>query len=234
MLYGLVVDTKRDEREEMERLIHREAAYLSEDMWNLQVPVRTAQLPQLLEQEFDLVCIDVTAKGMLSWTEQFRKSHGGTLLLIIADASIPPTAYLKPSIMPGGLLLRPVKTEQMQKTLRDLMQLCIDRLNKQDGAGHFVVEERGERTIVEYGSIYYFESREKKIFVRCAAREYGFYDTLDHLAEVLPGYFIRCHRSYIINRRKVEKVLLGQNCIELEHGMTIPVSRSYRAEVKNL
>lgn len=181
-----------------------------------------------------MACLDVTVKEMLSWTEEFRRTHEGSFLLIIADMAISPAVYCKPSIRPTGLILRHSGTDQMRKVLRELMQMCIDRLHSAGDSEHFLVEERGERTIVEYSKIFYFESREKKVYVRCAAMEYGFYDTLDHLTETLPDYFIRCHRSYIINSRRVEKILLGQNCIELERGMTVPVSRSYRAEVRKL
>ncbi|MCD7814319.1 MAG: LytTR family transcriptional regulator DNA-binding domain-containing protein [Lachnospiraceae bacterium] len=234
MISCLVIDAMREERAEITELLRYEAAHLSEDEWNMEAPERKAQLAAALEQEYDMACLDVTAKGMLLWTEQFRKKHEKAFVLIIADTTIPPTVYLKPSIMPTSLILRPPKREEMQKTLRELAALCVERLREKDGGEAFVVEERGERTFLEYSKICYFESREKKVFARCAAKEYGFYDTLDHLTEILPDYFVRCHRGFIINQRKVTKILLGQNCIELEQGMTIPVSRSYRAEVRKL
>jgi len=232
MISCLVIDAKREERAELIEILRYEAAHLSEDEWSMEAPERMAQLTAVLEQEYDMACLDVTAKGMLPWAEQFRKSHEKAFVLIIADMTVSPTVYLKPSIMPTALILRPPKREEMQKTLRELAALCVERLRETDGVEAFVVEERGERTFLEYSKIYYFESREKKVFVRCAAKEYGFYDTLDHLTEILPDYFVRCHRGFIINQRKVTKVLLGQNCIELGQGIIIPVSRSYRAEVK--
>ena len=62
--------------------------------------------------------------------------------------------------------------------------------------------------------------------------EYGFYLTMDRLAEELPEQFLRCHRSFIVNSRKIRKIMLSQNLIGLEDGFDIPLSRSYKAVLK--
>ncbi len=95
-----------------------------------------------------------------------------------------------------------------------------------------MVESREGRVRVPYGQISYFEAREKKIFVRAGRREFGFYDTMDHLCEVLPEEFIRCHRSFIINRNKIEKVVLSQSTVVMEEGLMVPISRSYRTRMR--
>ena len=73
---------------------------------------------------------------------------------------------------------------------------------------------------------------EKKVFLNTGDMEYPFYDTLDQLEERLTGRFLRCHRSYLVNRNKISKVYLSQNILTLEGGEEIPLSRSYKPAVK--
>jgi DNA-binding LytR/AlgR family response regulator len=50
------------------------------------------------------------------------------------------------------------------------------------------------------------------------------------LEKTLPKNFIRCHRSYIINLKKVDA--LDDRVLEIET-FAIPVSRSYYTIIKN-
>ena len=98
----------------------------------------------------------------------------------------------------------------------------------------FLIENREGKTYIPMSQIYYFEAREKRIYVRLKREEYTFYDTMEHLAEELPEEFIRCHRSFIVSRSRIQKVMLSKNRIILEHNMEVPLSRSYKAALKEL
>ena len=52
------------------------------------------------------------------------------------------------------------------------------------------------------------------------------------LAGTQPEEFIRCHRSFIINRKKIEKVVLSQSTVVMEEGLMVPISRSYRTRMR--
>ena len=97
-----------------------------------------------------------------------------------------------------------------------------------------LIETREGRTYVPFSKIYYFEAREKRIYVRLKKQELTFYDTIEHLSERLPDGFIRCHRSFIVNRSRIQRVMLSKNLIELEQNMEIPLSRSYKPVFKEL
>lgn len=62
--------------------------------------------------------------------------------------------------------------------------------------------------------------------------EFGFYHTIDGLEKELPEQFVRCHRGFIVNSTKIRKVALPQNLLYLTDDFEVPVSRSYKAEVK--
>ena len=108
----------------------------------------------------------------------------------------------------------------------------MERKNEEHSGKSYVIESKEGRTILPYHDIYYLEAREKKIFLRTLNEEYGFYSTMEQLEKELPDTFLRCHRSYIVNMDKVEKIMLSHNQILLVHGFNIPLSRSYKPMLK--
>jgi DNA-binding LytR/AlgR family response regulator len=88
------------------------------------------------------------------------------------------------------------------------------------------------RMMIEYSKITHFESREKRILLCTDNEEYYFYDTIDNLANVLPQEFVRCHRSFIVNVERIKKIRISDNCIFLDNGFIIPLSRSYKNKFK--
>lgn len=236
MISCMVYDPKKEELESFKEILHREAAYQSADEWKMEFLEKTASLQAFLKRQdnTDIICLDITPAGILKILEKLRECYKETKLLLIADAAISPMAYLRPGIRPDALLLRPCDKPKIREVVQELLQVYMKQLRLPDTKESFAVEARGGKTLLSYEKILYFESREKKIYVRAARQEYGFYDTMEHLLEILPDHFVRCHRSYIVNKWKVKKVVLSQNYIEMTNAEMIPISRSYRTEVKNL
>lgn len=54
-------------------------------------------------------------------------------------------------------------------------------------------------------------------------------EKISHLEEKLPGNFVRCHRSFIVNRNKVDTILYDQLQIK---DLSIPISRKYKDRIK--
>ena len=96
----------------------------------------------------------------------------------------------------------------------------------------FLVETREGNRRVPLSQISYIEAREKKIFICTKSESFGFYETIDHMVEILPDNFVRSHRSFIVNMDKAKKLLLSDGMIELDSGETVPLSRSCRKAVR--
>lgn len=179
----------------------------------------------------DLVYIDVTLEGAVELAEKIRKVHSEVRIMLIADLTISPVKYIKPGIMAAALVLRPFEKELVRERLEEVLSIFSD---KEEVEGRFSLEYKGERVLIPYENILYFESREKKIFVGLENTEYGFYDTMKSLEEKLPKCFIRCSQSYIFNHNKLKKIVLNENVVELYTGITLPISRRYRKKMKEL
>lgn len=182
----------------------------------------------------DISCVDVASEGGIEIAETLRSKNANTYIILIADAQISPTAYIKPSIMAGSLMLRPLTEETVKKVFFEALGEYIRKFHSESGASSFVIDNRDGRQLIPYEQIVFFESREKKIYVNTDGREYAFYDTLDNLEKQLSDGFIRCHRSFIVARSRIKKIMLSQNTVVLSNDYRIPLSRTYKSVLKEL
>jgi DNA-binding LytR/AlgR family response regulator len=178
-----------------------------------------------------LCCLDVAEGPTVA--EKTRRRVREVLLILITELGMPPTVYMKPSIMAAGLLLRPLDEKQMERTMREVFEVLRDREREAafEGAA-FTLEDRSGVTKVPYAEILYFEAREKKIFLSTRYAEQSFYSTLEALEKQLPPAYLRCHKSFIVNLRAVTKASAPEHLLVLSGGARVPVSRSYRAAVR--
>ena len=149
--------------------------------------------------------------------------------MLIADASIAPTEYLRPGIVANSLLLKPLSAKSVFKAFSELFS-SLERQNDSDsgdGGESFCIEIRGEKQFISYGDIYYLKPA-RKDFVNTKNSEIGFYATLDTLADSLPEQFVRCHRGFIVNRKKIKTISYSQKLIFLNNDMLVPLSRGYK------
>lgn len=181
--------------------------------------------------KLDAAIVDVTIEEGIEGAKQLRRRYPEIEILIIAEPSISPIAYLNPEVRPASLLLKPLDAGSMAVTFREFFQIFEVEEEKEDC---LYVEKKGEKIRLPYQKIVYFEARDKRVYARMNNVEYGIYDTIDHMAELLPMEFVRCHRSYIVNYIYIEKVRYSENYIALAGNKVIPLSRSYKASVKEV
>ena len=162
-----------------------------------------------------------------------RQGHEETMIMLLTDLSVLPTEYLRPGIIPDSILLRPFTREQLRQTNEEFVRFYMER-NSEPDEEKFLIETKGEQILLPYSRICYFEAREKKTFVRVGMTEYASNKTLGVLEQELPSRFRRCHRSYIVNGSKVSKMNLTDNYLELEDGIEVPVSKTYKQEFRKL
>lgn len=211
------------------------AARFTDDIWRFEKLTDMAQLRAYLESSpfLDMLLYDVTREEALTYLSQFRRSYRTTGLLLLADRKTSPMQYMRPSICADALLLRPWSMEQAREVLEELIRAYIESMQEKGGADRFyVIDTKAGSIRIPYDQIYYFEAREKKIYVCAGNEEFAFYCTIDKLEKELPEQFVRCHRGFIVNSIKIRKVALPQKLLYLTDDFEVPVSRSYRAEVK--
>lgn len=225
------------QKKELDNLLLQQkemAAKLTEEKWNFH---KCQSLEEVQEQIADKPLLDMISYGIEGETEidcleKLRKEYKQSALLLLADATLSPMTYLRPQIMASGLLLRPWTPEQAQNVLKDILENYFEEQLQSEET--FQVENKDGRTNIPMRQICYFEAREKKIFVNTGTEEYGFNKTLDALEQELEMPFVRCHRSFIVNTSKIQKIQYSQNLILLKDDIMVPLARSYKSVMKEL
>lgn len=236
MITMLIYDRVDKELQAFYREVKSQAPYISEEKWEIEIMNQLQGVSHYMQEHalLDAAFMEITQEDSLCMTETLRKKYQGMLLLLIADATLSPMSYMKPGIMASSLLLRPFSKDDMVRTLREFLCAFVEKFEQESAGNSFVIDSKEGRIHIDYNQIFYFEAREKKLFVQTNSEEYGFYGTIEKLENDLPGFFVRCHRSFIVNTRKIERVLLSQNLILLSEEMDVPLSRSYKADLKEL
>ena len=95
---------------------------------------------------------------------------------------------------------------------------------------HITVNNRKEQIFLD--KVYYFEGEGRKIRIHQKDDDISFYAKMADLEEMLKQYgFVRCHQSYIVNK----KYVTGCSRTEVKIGEEIlPVSRKYQENVKDI
>lgn len=180
----------------------------------------------------DVSCVDVALDGGIEVAEKIRSQSETCPIVVVANSEISPMVYIKPTIVPSALLLRPFSAEQARQVSNAIIRQMAER--EQSDEDFFMLHQKDGTKPISYRQIYYFEAREKKVFVNLGNTEYGFFDTIDNLAERLPADFVRCHRSFIVSKRKIAQIFISRNTIVLDGDIDIPLSRSYKTALKEL
>lgn len=175
--------------------------------------------------------IDVTQPRGIDGAKEIRRKYDETEILIVSNPSISPILYLNPEVRATSLLLKPLTKDEVLVTFKDFFKKILEGTT---GSDYFVISKKNEQIRVPYNRILYFEARDKKIYIRLNNVEYAVGETIDHLLEILPEEFIRCHRSYVVNTSHIENVSYSDNQIILSGDMDVPLSRSYKTAVKEV
>ncbi|MCH5197894.1 MAG: LytTR family transcriptional regulator DNA-binding domain-containing protein [Oscillospiraceae bacterium] len=235
MIEALLLDKDKTELNMLQKLSFNLSAKLSDAEWGWHLFTSETQLRTYLDHNggADISCLDVTLEHGVSLAERIRRENGSSFIIIVADATVSPVDYLNPKIIAGALLLRPFTPAQAQSTLKASILKLLDSYSDGNSPG-FQLNLKTERKVIPYSQIYYFEARDKKVFLNVGNQEYAFYDTIDNLEAVLPSGFLRCHRSFVVAKSKIENIYISKNYMELDNGMQVPLSRSYKALLKEL
>ena len=231
MIAILVCDRDAREREQIGRDCRMRVARRSDEPLQLTGASSDGELLRAAEQErlVHLLYYDYRSGQSLDGLRRFRQNSEGAMLMLVTDPTVSPLEYLRPGVAPDSLLLRPVEAASLDAVNGEFVDSFLERMRQRRAADSFVVDTREEKVLIPYAQIYYFEARDKKLFVRTRHEEFAFYDTIEGLAGRLPAAFRRCHRSYIVNTEKIQRILPADNFIDLGGQIGVPISRSYKA-----
>ena len=140
-------------------------------------------------------------------------------------------AYLRPSVLPSALLMRPFSEQQTGTVLKELVEGYLRSTGRGAGGPSLLVETREGRQRIPFSRILFAEAREKKLYIHTDSGEYGFYETIEHIAERLPASFVRSHRSYMVNMERADGYDAELSAVRIGDQL-VPVSRNCRKAIR--
>lgn len=182
----------------------------------------------------DMILFEIRGEADILELKKIRTLFSAALLLVMTDSRISPEKYLLPSLRPIMLLLRPFEKKKVMAHLWQFYGYYYEQRDGLTNKDRMIIRGREGVRYLSCGRIRYIEAREKKIFLRYDGEEVSFYHTLKKIEEVLPKYFVRCHRSYIVNTRYISRINFSQNTLLLTGDIVIPISHKYRKMILDL
>lgn len=174
---------------------------------------------------FSIYLMDISLPGIsgIETAASIRARDPYALILYITDYR--EYVYQVFETLPYRFILKPVDRNVFQKALSDAMNYCTDRKKM------FLFHIDRTQYQIPLQEIVYFESHLRRITLHTPKESYTFYGRLQDLTGSLnPMLFVRTHTSYIVNMEYIRAVCEAE--IELQTGGRIPISRKYRASVR--
>ncbi len=230
MIKILIFTGKKDEAALIRLLVARYSlvhSWAESEVLSTNEPEEWREWAQSDETADVLIC-DVAVQSALTVLIEARKRNPQVLVVPIAGQSVSPTVYVRPEIMPSSLLWRPLTEDAAEQTISALFS-SLHAAHIPKSESQFEVKTRQRTQYIPYREICYFEAREKRVFLRTAHREVSLRCTLRQLEDQLPKEFVRCHKSYLVNRDHILSVNFTDQYIEMDGQIFVPLSRNYKS-----
>lgn len=207
------------------------------------------------EEQIDLMLLDIEIPGRqeVNGLELAKKIHAEkpeiNFVFITAYAEFALESF---KVHPFDYLIKPVDEERLKKTLEKLTQKTIKEkavsesaptkdeylLNNENKKSIFI-EEKREFLRLPMEDIIFIEKEKqgKRTIIHTKNKSYYTTKTLQELEKELNSNFLRVHRSYIVNKDKVTRIMTGGSprsyTVELKDtSKTAEISRYRLEEVK--
>ncbi len=182
----------------------------------------------------DLFFIDINMPGMSGMDFARALPAGANIIFTTAYSEYAVESYKVDAI---DYLLKPVSYEDFLRAANKAQKQILQKpstLAEQSGKEHFFVSSGGKIIRVNLQDIDFIESTGEYVKIYLSDRK--FIVTLMRLKNLEgflpPDRFMRVHRSYIVNLRKITTI--ERNRIVFYGNIYVPVSEQYKADFKKL
>lgn len=196
-------------------------------LWDYKVDIFTSG-EELIESEtkYDIILLDMEMGDMngIETGNKIRESDRGVLIIFVTSHS----QYMKKSFecQPFQFIVKPVDFEFFKKVIISAGEYISD------ANPIFIFEENKNVIKILYSDIAYFEKIKHRLrIVMFDGREHVTYMSISQLKkEIDMRIFAVTHKSYIVNMNYIKEIKSVD--VELVNKMLVPVSRTYRQELK--
>lgn len=181
-----------------------------------------------VEKDFDIIFLDIIMKSMtgLDLAEKIREINERVIIIFITG--LEQYMYRAFEVEALNYLIKPVHQVNMYKSL----DMAWKKIQKNKDSNPQLVISKGKETYtINFKEIVYCTVFAHYIDIHTINNIYTYKNSMKELEKLLPNdYFIKCHRSYIINIQYIKKII-GSD-IEMKNNIKIPLSRQKKELVR--
>lgn len=187
-------------------------------------------LQKMKEESYDLVFLDI----------QMPELNGMDFLKIIKNKTpiILTTAYSDFALESYeygvvDYLLKPISYERFYKSILKAREKFSQIFFQEDSNienNFFFVKSEGKKVKVNFQEILYIEGLRDYVNIKTTAEEFIILENLKNLENLLPKYFKRIHKSYIVNLQKITSI--DGNKVFIEK-IPINIGETYKVSFQN-
>ncbi len=175
-----------------------------------------------------------TAERIARMGKMIMRQNRDNYILYILPKSEDVGKLLQYCVHPFGILVVPPDTEAISSALSNMMEeysRIVDDETEDDNDS-LLLQDGGVFFRVPLNEVSMIEALNKKLIIYYGAEILSVYSSISALAEKYQDTFIRCHRSYLVNRKYVKKADMSNMMLYLTNGQSAPIARSNRNEIK--
>ncbi len=174
-------------------------------------------------EEYDLIFIDMTldVDGILSARQLLKKGYKNTLIFI---ADKPDRAIEGYQVNAYRYYLKPLRPEDVKE--------CLEYAWNKKATEFFLFSYRGISKRIPFDTIYFFESIGHYVHLHTHLGKTSVKCSLTWALDQCPSYFIRCHRSYVVNTHYILE--RTGNLLTLVNGMSVSLSPHYTKAIEQV
>lgn len=177
------------------------------------------------DENIDIVITDIEMPGMngITMAKELKTLHPRIQFIFVTNY----TEYIQEvfAVNPVYYILKPVDKNKLSEALEKAVAELLESDKK-----CFNVTGKNKILRIRFNEIKYIESFSRKIIVHETRRNTELLMKLDDFEKELPPYFLRIHKSYLVNMNMIRSI--NNNRIELFSGEVIPVAKAKYPEIK--
>ncbi len=183
-------------------------------------------LDYLKREKADILFLDIELPGMngVSVGKYIREIMEDDGIFLVYISSKEQYALQLFQNHPFDFLIKPIKQGKVYQVLEN-----ISRIAGKNNLS-FEFQNHNDRFRIAYHDILYFQSEGRKINIVMKEGIKSFYGKLSEMEEKVPGFFLRIHKSYLVNQNYVKE--FTYEWVKMNNGDILNISKANRADVR--
>ncbi|MGB5989249.1 MAG: LytTR family DNA-binding domain-containing protein [Marinifilaceae bacterium] len=220
----IVVDDDKLAREVLEKFIKR--VDFLDLIGSYENAIDASNALQNTEDKVDLIFLDVEMPEMTGIEFLSTMKQTPQIIIVSSKEQYALDAY---EYAVTDYLLKPVYYTRFLKAVNKAYEKFSQKISS-SGELEVFIKSNSALVRLEYDDILWIEALENYIMVKTFDNKFVIHFTMKSMEGKLPlDKFIRVHRSYIVNRSKIEVIEDSSVVVRTESGLkSIPIGKSYK------